>query len=257
MAIPEFMVDMNIISKLGEYPGSDNGLTSQGFKAQFDKAGLFIKEYINTILLPELNMMVDVEALLNGILDETLTQPDKAAPAKKVGDILKLLEAQLGINQALFFSKTVQSGDYVLGTDQQFNAAAITANEVRVYGGEAVAQGHLMSLNIGSYASVPITSGLYGTYRNDLICARFERDAEGNETHSIAVIEGTQNQIGGVDPAYNQGDINTLGAAVYDVPLYRVVLTGVDVALEPLFTVQKNLVDAVIAQLSRWEGGSY
>jgi len=257
MAIPEFEVDMDIIAKLGEYPGSDDGLTSAGFKAKFDLAGKFLKEYINTILLPELNNIVDVQALLDNILDETLTQADKAAPAKFVGDVIRSLNTQFNIEQAIFFEKTIQSGDYVLGTDQQFRANIVDAETIRVLGGEAVVKGHVMSLNVGGNQSLSISPGIYGVYRNDLICARFRRYSDGTEDHSLVVIEGAQNQTGGVDPEYYTDNINVMGAVTYDFPLYRVKVAGVDVSLEQLFEVRATLVDAVIAQLSRWEGGSY
>ena len=38
MKIPEFLDDLNIISKLGDNPGADNGLTAEGLKAKFDEA---------------------------------------------------------------------------------------------------------------------------------------------------------------------------------------------------------------------------
>ena len=88
MAIPRFEEDMEIISKQGDYPGPDNGLSTQQFKSSFDKAGILIKKYLNETLVPNLNMIVDVQALLNGILDRTLTQSDKAANAKTTGDEL-------------------------------------------------------------------------------------------------------------------------------------------------------------------------
>lgn len=261
MAIPKFDVDMDIIAKLGDYPGSDNNLTPDGFRKKFDLAGKFLKEYINTILLPHLNQLVDVESLLNGILDPTLTQEDKAAPAKYVGDTLRNLGAQFSINQAIYFEKVVRSGDYVLSSDQQFMASLISTNVIRVYGGEAVSQGHVMPVNIGRYVDVEITQGIYGTYRNDLVCLRFQRDDDGNETCNIVVIEGTLHQTGGVDPEYYTDNINVIGAATYDFPLYRVKVTGVDITMEPLFTIQKSLADSVfdsvINKLSIWEGGSY
>ena len=88
MAIPKFNEDMNIISKQPNYPGSEGGLTPEEFRAEFDKAGILIQEYINNILTPELDQLVDVEALLSGILDTTLTKSGKAADAKAVGDAL-------------------------------------------------------------------------------------------------------------------------------------------------------------------------
>lgn len=88
MAIPNFLDDLNIISKLGDYPRSDDGLSTMQFKAKFDEAGLKIQNYINNTLLSYLNQLVDVQALLNGILDSTLTAANKAAPAKTVADKL-------------------------------------------------------------------------------------------------------------------------------------------------------------------------
>lgn len=264
MAIPKFEVDMDIISKLGEHPGSDDGLTPAGFKAKFDLAGKFIKEYINTILLPNLNNIVDVQALLDNILDETLTKADKAAPAKYVGDVIRSLGTQLSISQAIYIQKVVQGGNYVLSTDNQFRSSQIETNKVRIYGGEAVVQGHVLSLNIGKYQDLNISSGMYGTYRNDLICARYYRNADATETNSLVVIEGTANQVGGIDPNVHQGDINVIGEVTYDFPLYRVKMTGVDMTLEPLFEVQKSLIEQMedIAQtainnIPEWKGGSY
>lgn len=261
MAIPQFNVDMDIIAKLGDFPGSDDGLTPAGFRAKFDMAGNFLKQYINTILLPELNQLVDVEALLNGILDPTLTQADKAAPAKEVGDIIRNLSQELSIQQAAAFEKTVHSGDYVLDSDQVFAVSQINAGEIRIFGGELVAQGHVIALNVGSYEDIAVTEGIYGTYRNDLICARYERDENGVENNRIVLIEGTANQTGGVDPGYMTDNINVMGAVVHDVPLYRVSVTNVDITLQKLFTENSSLASLVAAevinQLSTWEGGSY
>lgn len=239
MAIPEFNVDMDIISKLGDYPGSDNNLTPDGFRRKFDQAGKYVQEYINTILLPYLNQLVDVEALLNGILDPTLTSEDKAAPAKTVGNLAQNISNDIEIKQASAFEKTVQSGDYVIGSEQAFAANTVNANQIRIMGGEAVIQGHVVSLNVGSYANVDIKSGVYGTYRNDLICIRYERNADGYESNRIVLIEGTANQTVGVDPAYRSDDINKLGAVIHDMPLYRVKVINTDIAVEKLFAVQK------------------
>lgn len=106
-----------------------------------------------------------------------------------------------------------------------------------------------------------ISQGIYGTYRNDLICLRYQRDNDGIETNSVIVLEGVSNQTGGVDPEYYSSNINAGGAVTYDFLLYRVKLTGVDITLENLFTIQKSLAetvfDEVINKLSVWEGGSF
>jgi hypothetical protein len=88
MALPKLLEDLAFISKLGDYPSSDNNLTPEQFKARFDMAALRIQEYLNNQLIPGLDQLVDVQALLNGILDSTLSLSDKAANAKAVGDAL-------------------------------------------------------------------------------------------------------------------------------------------------------------------------
>lgn len=99
MAIPQMEDDVEVISKLGDTPGSDDGLTAQQLKGRFDLAGVRLKNFINNTLIPHLNQLVDVQALLNGILDSTLTLPDKAANAKSTGD--KIAEALRIANAAL------------------------------------------------------------------------------------------------------------------------------------------------------------
>ena len=47
MAIPLLEEDVEVISKLGDTPGSDDGLTAQQLKARFDLAGVRIKNFLN------------------------------------------------------------------------------------------------------------------------------------------------------------------------------------------------------------------
>lgn len=95
MAIPKLLSDLNIISKLGDYPGSDDNLTADQFKAKFDEAPLLIQKYINDVLLPQLDQQVDVTALVNAILDTTLAQTGKAAEAAAVGAVIQRLSKSL------------------------------------------------------------------------------------------------------------------------------------------------------------------
>ena len=70
MAIPKFLEDLNIVSRLGDRPGSDDGLSTQGFKSKFDEAALKIQEYINEKLIPGIEGSVSEEGLLSQISEK-------------------------------------------------------------------------------------------------------------------------------------------------------------------------------------------
>ena len=52
MSIEKLERDLAFISKLSDYPGSQDGLTTDEFKAMFDAAPLVIQDYINNVLVP-------------------------------------------------------------------------------------------------------------------------------------------------------------------------------------------------------------
>lgn len=52
MSLNKLEQDLAFISKLSDYPGSQDGLSTDEFKAKFDEAALIIQEYINTALVP-------------------------------------------------------------------------------------------------------------------------------------------------------------------------------------------------------------
>ena len=235
MGIPTFDVDMNIISLLGNYPGADDGLTPDAFRAKFDLAGKLIQEYINTILLPNINMTTDVEALKEGVQ--------------------KLLMAAFSVELGNYFEKVVQSGDYVLANGSRFNAAKLSDTLFRVYGGEAVMQGNLVLLELSEPVNIAVSVGTYGTNRNDLICLRFTRTEDGSEENSIVHLQGEITQGVAVDPTYRNDNINVISQVTRDLPLYRIRIEGTTANLEPLFSPRENMVD--IEKLSVWEGGSY
>lgn len=54
MEFTKMTEDVSQVSKLGNHPKSDNGLTAAGLKAWFDKAGEITKSFLNNTLLPEL-----------------------------------------------------------------------------------------------------------------------------------------------------------------------------------------------------------
>lgn len=54
MAFSKLTEDVSQVSKLGDHPKSDNGLSASGLKAWFDKAGEIIKSFLNNTLIPEM-----------------------------------------------------------------------------------------------------------------------------------------------------------------------------------------------------------
>ena len=246
MAIQKFEADLNIISKLSDYP-SEDGLETDAFKRKFDLGPNLLKEYINDILIPALDQIVDVEALLNGILDPTLTKEDKAARAREVGIAINARKRDVG----RIMNDAQSLGDFAISGGGAFNGFISGDNTVTVNGGRCIIQGNLIELPDDYSVDLNFQSGLGGAYRNDLICMRVARDADGNDTKSIVLISGTETITEPSDPAYNTGDINS-GAAVRDFPLYRLKMNGVTPSLEKLFSTDSKLNITIPA--SGWAG---
>lgn len=65
MALTFFDKDLDIIAKLDDEPNDVGGLSGDGLKEEFDKAGNLIKDYINKTLIPEIES--DIDAAAQGI----------------------------------------------------------------------------------------------------------------------------------------------------------------------------------------------
>lgn len=240
MAIEKLSADLNIISKLGDYPLADDGLEPDQFKAKFDEAGKLIKQYINEVLVPSVDELVDVDALLKGILDTTLTKADKAANAKATGTALNAHKAMIGT----VLENAYDCGDFVIPGGNAF-AYTLTAGNpgmaFTVKSGMCVMQGNLIKSSAEKKLS--IMPAAEGTYRNDLIVLRVIRDANGYDTvtprHFAGEISITA--AGAKDPVYMGDDINAEvsdnTALVRDLPLYRVRVKGTEMTVEQLFSV--------------------
>ena len=240
MAIEKLSADLDIISKLGDYPLADDGLEPDQFKAKFDEAGKIIKQYINEVLIPSLDELVDVDALLKGILDTTLTKADKAANAKATGTALNAHKAMIGT----VLENAYDCGDFVIPGGDAF-AYTLTAGNpgmaFTVKSGMCVMQGNLIKSSAEKKLS--IMPAAEGTYRNDLIVLRVMRDANGYDTvtprHFAGEISITA--AGAKDPVYMGDDINAEvsdnGTLARDLPLYRVRVKGAEMTVEQLFSV--------------------
>ena len=159
------------------------------------------------------------------------------------------------INQGI-----VGGGSYILSTGSQMAATAASANEVRIADGVLSMQGCMAVIPEGSYDSVTITSGTAGYNRIDLIVARYTRDTSTEvETMELAVIEGTPSASTASTPTYTDGDIQA-GDTYVETPLYKVWLTGVNVALTRMATLIDDTaaitadINGLQTTLQVWQG---
>lgn len=240
MAIEKLIADLNIISKLGDYPLADDGLEPDQFKAKFDEAGKLIKQYINEVLIPSLDELVDVDALLKGILDTTLTKEDKAANAKATGAALNTHKAMIGT----VLENAYNCGDFVIPGGNAFSYTLTAGNPgmaFTVKSGMCVMQGNLIKSSAEKKISIMLAAE--GTYRNDLIVLRVMRDANGYDTVTPRHFTGETSitAAGAKDPVYMVDDINAEvsdnGTLARDFPLYRVRVKDAEMTVEQLFSV--------------------
>ncbi len=219
MPFEPFTADVEIVSKLPDNP-TGSGIPAAELKASFDRAAVLLKDYINTVLYPEIGKSVDVDAAITAFLDKTLTSDDHPAGAKAAGDAIRGL-----------FTGAVHSGDYVPRNGFGYEMGGLRT--ISISAGKAVMQGNLVSAASGN---VELEAGEVGLNRNDLIVLRFSRTADGIVTVSFAAVKGTETSGPPSDPTASGDDINTAGAVTRDLPLYRVTFSGTGIAsVTPLF----------------------
>lgn len=132
-----------------------------------------------------------------------------------------------------FNAGTVGSGEYVLATGNQLKAELLSNNTVRILDGDLVCQGRHASLKSGTFEELTINNGEADKNRNDIIVARYTKDANtGIEDISFAVVQGEA--VSGVasDPGLAYGDILSGNCLIDEMPLYRIRLEGLT-ASEP------------------------
>lgn len=165
-------------------------------------------------------------------------------------------------DHASLFEAAFRSGQFVMNSGNNFKAALISANQVRISDGEMIMQGRFVRINPAAYEDVAIENGAQGYFRNDLIVMRYTRDADtGIESIGLVSIKGQAVATDPADPQYQVGDINDGGSLINDFPLYRIPLDGLNVgdpvalfALQPsiydLYTAYKAATDKSLSQLS-------
>ena len=143
-------------------------------------------------------------------------------------------------DQGLFNASCMGSTDFVLATGRRFDAEIISNNTVRIYDGSLLMNGRYVNMKSGTSTDMAIANGTTGANRNDIIAVRYTKNqSTGIESAEFVVIQGTPTSGEASDPTYNTTPILS-GGVVYDMPLYRVRLSGINIepnGVDPLFTV--------------------
>ena len=142
-------------------------------------------------------------------------------------------------------------GQFVMNRGNKFAATVISNNCIRIADGDIIMQGRHIRLNEGNYVDLAIDNGKQGTYRNDLIVARYTRDSlTGIEDCNLVVIKGTESTGSATDPAYITGDIINDHVLQADMPLYRVPLDGLNVnepvCLFDVYSISLSSLDGIL-----------
>jgi len=150
-------------------------------------------------------------------------------------------------------------GNQVLDVGQKFNATLTDATTVTIEDGDGMIQGVHFRIERGMTEVVPISPGITGYNRVDLICARYTKDAgTGIENVSLVVVEGTPSSSSPSSPSYNTGDVLS-GASPVDFPLWKVTLTGLAPVLTKAYMerLQTVRIDEFLSDVTPTQGVYY
>ena len=145
-------------------------------------------------------------------------------------------------------------GQYLLNRGQKLSATIVTNNQLRIYDGDLIMQGRHVRINEGDYVDLTIENGASDYNRNDLVVARYTKDASsGVEAVNLVVIKGTAVTGTAEDPAYTIGDIMNDGAALNDMLLYRITINGLNVAKVTLLAEEAPNLLSMIERINNFE----
>ena len=139
-------------------------------------------------------------------------------------------------DDAAKYAALIGSNAYVLDNGVNFAYTIETNNLIVLEEGEVIFQGRHARTKPTERENCVIENGSQSMVRHDLIGIMY-RNAGGVESASIHVIKGTS----GNDPEYPNGNIED-GAQEYFMPLYRVVLNGLNIEkVEKIFVVRYKI----------------
>lgn len=124
MAFNTFNEDMDIISKLGDEPNENNGLTAAGLKAKFDLAGNKIKTFLNNLIATMAGSTGAANIGFNSTDD---------VPETNVQDAIENVQAQLiGITQTGVANGSITTAKlaYAAVTTEKLGDASVTTEKL-------------------------------------------------------------------------------------------------------------------------------
>ncbi len=139
--------------------------------------------------------------------------------------------------------------DYVLSDGNHLEASMPDINSFQVMDGLASMQGHMIQV---TQETLTVSTCATGYERIDLVVLRYNHDSGSLvDSAELVIIEGTAIQSGNtpVEPSYNTGNIDS-GAAVVDMPLYRIDLAGSTVSFSRLFAGSYTIEEARPLQIN-------
>lgn len=146
------------------------------------------------------------------------------------------VEEDRGINAGIF-----GKGKWVLPVGEQFRAAYIGNNTIRMYDGKLVDNGAAAGIPAGRYIDFTISEAGQGKSRNDIIMFQYTKDMTTLiESGRFGITKGTEvtGFEAGVDPELHHEDLLSDEATFDQMGLWRVCVSGNDIYdLVPLFNV--------------------
>lgn len=139
MPLPNFLEDMEIITKLSNNPNDDDGLGPDELKFLYDKAGILIKTYINEELLPELESAIasaargiSQQGIPGNVINNGTINADKLVQTPGFETVITEAIRDLAITRAKIALKAVGSAqidDYAV-INQNIANKAVSENKL-------------------------------------------------------------------------------------------------------------------------------
>ena len=121
------------------------------------------------------------------------------------------------------------TGNYILPVRNRFAATLISSNELQIADGEGLLQGVHFRVEPDTVDSLTIENGSQGMQRIDLVCARYETNAETEiESVSWVVKKGTPAASNPATPSVTPGDL-LAGDTLAEFPIYSIRLNGITI----------------------------